>query len=119
MCIRDRAKSARDQDASAVIRRLQPKLEQVAGISVFMQPVQDLTIENRVSRTQYQFSVEDANPDELAVWVPKLLDRLRQLPLLADVASDVQDQGLQAYIAVSYTHLDVYKRQGCQRAQPR
>ncbi|SBT10219.1 multidrug transport protein (RND family) [Candidatus Accumulibacter aalborgensis] len=95
-----KAKSARDQDASAVIRRLQPKLEQVAGISVFMQPVQDLTIENRVSRTQYQFSVEDANPDELAVWVPKLLDRLRQLPLLADVASDVQDQGLQAYIDI-------------------
>ena len=98
-----KAKGARDAsagDASAIIRRLQPKLEQVAGISVFMQPVQDLTIENRVSRTQYQFSVEDANPDELAAWVPKLLDRLRRLPVLADVASDVQDQGLQAYIDI-------------------
>jgi multidrug efflux pump len=81
-----------------VIRRLQPKLAQVAGISMYMQPVQDLTIEDRVSRTQYQFSVEDANPDELALWVHKLVDRLRHLPELADVASDMQDQGLQAYV---------------------
>jgi multidrug efflux pump len=98
-----KAKGARGPDggdASAVIRRLQPKVEQVAGISLFMQPVQDLTIENRVSRTQYQFSVEDANADELAEWVPQLLARLRQLPVLADVASDVQDQGLQAYVDI-------------------
>ena len=57
--------------ATAVIRRLQPKLAQVQGITLYMQPVQDLTIEDRVSRTQYQFSVEDANPDELSVWVPQ------------------------------------------------
>ena len=87
-------------DASAVIRRLQPKLNAVAGISTFMQPVQDLTVENRVSRTQYQFAVEDANAEELVLWVPKLLTRLRQLPQLADVASDVQDQGLQAYVDI-------------------
>jgi len=95
-----KAKHARDADASAVIRRMQPKVDAVAGISLFMQPVQDLTIENRVSRTQYQFSVEDANPDELAEWVPKLLERMRQLPALADVASDVQDQGVQAYVDI-------------------
>ena len=65
-----------------------------------MQPVQDLTIEDRVSRTQYQFSVEDADPDELSVWVPQLVERLRQLPELADVASDLQDQGLQAYVDI-------------------
>jgi multidrug efflux pump len=65
-----------------------------------MQPVQDLTIEDRVSRTQYQFTVEDANPDELAVWVPRLVERLRKIPGLADVASDQQDEGLQAYVEI-------------------
>ncbi len=93
-------KNERDGDASAIIRRLQPRLDKVAGISTYMQPVQDLTIENRVSRTQYQFSIEDADADELARWVPKLLARFRQLPQLADVASDVQNQGLQAYVDI-------------------
>ncbi len=83
-----------------VIRRLQSKLGQVEGISLYMQPVQDLTIENRVSRTQYQFSVEDADPKELSVWVPKLVERLRGLPQLVDVASDLQDQGLQAFVEI-------------------
>jgi multidrug efflux pump len=90
----------RDADASSIIRRLQPKLAQVRGITMYMQPVQDLTIENRVSRTQYQFSLEDANPAELAAWAPRLIARLRQLPELADVASDIQDQGLQAYVEI-------------------
>jgi multidrug efflux pump len=69
-------------------------------MEMFMQPVQDLTIETRVSNTQYQFSLEDANPDELAQWAPKLLERLRKLPELVDVASDVQNQGLQAYVEI-------------------
>ena len=86
--------------ASDVIRRLQPLVATVSGISLYMQPIQDLSIEDRVSRTQYQFSVEDANPDELATWVPRLVDRLRQLPQLADVASDQQDKGLQAYVEI-------------------
>ena len=86
--------------ATGVIRRLQPKLAQVEGIALYMQPVQDLTIEDRVSRTQYQFSVEDANPDELSLWVPKLVERLQQIPQLADVASDLQDHGLQAYVEI-------------------
>ncbi|AXI03146.1 MdtB/MuxB family multidrug efflux RND transporter permease subunit [Aquirhabdus parva] len=86
--------------ASDVIRRLQPKIAEVSGITLFMQPVQDLTIEDRVSRTQYQFTLQDADPAELATWVPKLVDRLSQIPELADVASDQQDKGLQAYIDI-------------------
>ncbi len=89
-----------DADASGVIRRLQPKLEQIAGITTYMQPVQDLTIEDRVSRTQYQMSVTDANPAELSAWVPKIVDTLSQLPALRDVASDTQDRGLQAYVDI-------------------
>jgi multidrug efflux pump len=100
MLINLKPKSARDADAAGVARRLQAKLAQVQGISMYMQPVQDLTIETRVSRTQYQFSVSDANPTELAEWAPKLIERLRQLPELADVASDIQDQGLQAYVEI-------------------
>ena len=90
----------RDTNALGVIRRLQARIAKVEGITLYMQPVQDLTIEDRVSRTQYQFTVEDANPDELSLWVPKLVERLRQLPQLADVASDLQDQGLQAYVDI-------------------
>jgi len=90
----------RDANALGVIRRLQASIAKVEGITLYMQPVQDLTIEDRVSRTQYQFTVEDANPDELSLWVPKLVERLRQLPQLADVASDLQDQGLQAYVDI-------------------
>ena len=87
-------------NAVEVIRRLQPRLARLDGIALYMQPVQDLTIEDRVSRTQYQFSVEDADPEELSAWVPKLVERLRALPQLADVASDLQDQGLQAYVDI-------------------
>ncbi|MCL4185931.1 MAG: efflux RND transporter permease subunit, partial [Burkholderiaceae bacterium] len=93
-------RAQRDADATAVIRRLQPRLAQVPGIALYMQPVQDLTIEDRVSRTQYQFSLEDADPDRLAFWVPRLVDRMRAIPALADVASDLQDRGLQAYLDI-------------------
>ena len=72
--------SQRSGRAEEVIRRLQGKLADVEGITLYMQPVQDLTIEDRVSRTQYQFTVEDTNPDELAVWVPKIVDSLAQAP---------------------------------------
>jgi multidrug efflux pump len=91
-------KPLEDRDASAieVIRRLQDRLKKVEGITLYMQPVQDLTIEDRVSRTQYQFTLEDANPEALSSWVPRLIERLRQIPQLADVVSDQQDQGLQA-----------------------
>ncbi|TRZ49700.1 MdtB/MuxB family multidrug efflux RND transporter permease subunit [bacterium] len=93
-------KDKRDADAMGVIRRLQPKLVQVEGISLYMQPVQDLTIEDRVSRTQYQFTMETADPNELSLWNNRLVERLSRLPYLVDVASDLQDQGLQAYVAI-------------------
>ena len=93
-------KATRDLDASGVIRRLQSRLEKVPGITAYMQPVQDLTIENQVSRTQYQFSLESPNPDELADYVPKLLERLQHLKQVVDVASDQQNQGLQAYVDI-------------------
>jgi len=93
-------KSQREGDIAGVIRRLQERVAPVEGISLYMQPVQDLTIEDRVSRTQYQFTVEDANPEELAQVVHRLVDRLAQLPQLADVASDLQDQGLQAFLSI-------------------
>jgi multidrug efflux pump len=98
MLINLKSKADRDTDASGVIRRLQSRLDKVEGITTYMQPVQDLTIEDRVSRTQYQYSVQDANPDELAVWMPKLVERLRSLPQLIDVASDFQNNGIQAYV---------------------
>jgi multidrug efflux pump len=82
--------------ASDVIRRIQPKLNSVAGITLFMQPVQDLTVEDRVSRTQFQYTLEDPNAEELNTYAPRMLALLKQRPELRDVASDQQDQGLRA-----------------------
>jgi len=84
----------RDTDASDIIRRLEPKLAQVDGITLYMQPVQDLTVEDRVSRTQYQYSLESPNTADLTTWVPRLLDHMRELPDLRDVADDQQSGGL-------------------------
>ncbi len=92
--------SQRNGSAADVIRRLRDKLDEVEGIALYMQPVQDLTIEDRVSRAQYQFSVEDANVDELRAWVPRLVERLRQNRRLVDVASDQQEGGLEAYVEI-------------------
>ncbi|HEY3077446.1 MAG TPA: efflux RND transporter permease subunit, partial [Burkholderiales bacterium] len=86
--------------ASDVIRRLQPELAKVPGITLYMQPVQDLTVEDRVSRTQYQYTLEAADARLLSDWVPRLVERLSRLPELTDVASDLQDQGLQAYVEI-------------------
>jgi multidrug efflux pump len=80
--------------AGDVIRRLQPQLADVQGIALFMQPVQDLSVEDRVSRTQFQYSLEDADGRELAAWAPRLVDALRAVPVLRDVSTDQQDQGL-------------------------
>ncbi len=82
--------------AADVIRRIQPKLTDIAGITLFMQPVQDLTVEDRVSRTQFQYTLEDPNADELNAYAPKMVDRLKQIPQLVDVATDQQVQGLRA-----------------------
>jgi multidrug efflux pump len=81
-------------NASDVIRRLQPELAQVAGITLFMQPVQDITVEDRVSRTQFQYTLEDPNADELYAFTPRMLKRLQQDPMLRDVASDQEVGGL-------------------------
>ena len=77
-----------------MIRRLEPKLQQVPGIELFMQPVQDLTVEDRISRTQYQYSLDAPDKALLDLWVPRLVDRMKQLPELRDVASDQQNNGL-------------------------
>jgi multidrug efflux pump len=90
----------RSRSASEIIRRLQRETADVAGIAIYMQPVQDLSIEDTVSRTQYQFVLEDANPQEFNEWVPKLVSRLQQLPQLEDVASDQESQGLSAYLTI-------------------
>ncbi len=87
--------------ASEVIRELQPKLEeQVEGITLYMQPVQDLSVEDRVSRTQFQYSLEDPDPKELGIWVPRMVDKLASLPQLRDVASDQQNLGLQEVLVI-------------------
>jgi multidrug efflux pump len=90
----------RKDDASAIIRRLQPQIAEVEGILLYMQPVQDLTVEDRVSRTQFQYSIEDADANELAQWTPKLVAKLQTLPELRDVASDQLTGGLKTNITI-------------------
>ncbi|MRJ23902.1 MdtB/MuxB family multidrug efflux RND transporter permease subunit [Pseudomonas haemolytica] len=90
----------RDLSAAQVITRLQPEIDKLVGIRLFMQPVQDLTIEDRVSRTQYQFSMSSPDAELLALWSGKLVHALSQLPELTDVASDLQDKGLQVYLVI-------------------
>ncbi|HEU4532738.1 MAG TPA: efflux RND transporter permease subunit, partial [Polyangiaceae bacterium] len=80
----------RETDAEGVRARLAPRLAALPGIQTYLQSVQDLQIESRVGRTQYQYTLEDADPDELAAWVPQVLERLRKLPELRDVATDTQ-----------------------------
>ena len=90
----------RDKDAMQVIRRLQTAIAAVDGIGLFMQPVQDLSVETRVSRTQYQYSLESPDPEELAEWAPRFVARLTELPCLADVASDQQSAGREARLVI-------------------
>jgi multidrug efflux pump len=86
--------------ASDVIRRLQPKLAQVEGITLYMQPVQDLTVEDRVSRTQYQYTLEDPDQNELNTWAARFVQKLQALPELTDVATDQQTSGLSASLVI-------------------
>ncbi|WP_158941702.1 multidrug efflux RND transporter permease subunit [Granulicella sp. S190] len=90
----------RSSTALEVIERLGPKVAAVDGIQCFLQPLQDLTVEDRVSRTQYQYSLEDANVDELSMWTDKMVAKLRQIPILNDVASDEQLSGLEAQLVI-------------------
>ena len=100
MLINLKPRDERAATASDIIRRLQDEVSGVTGITLFMQPVQDLTIDATVSRGQYQFALQDANPDEFAQWVPRLLQRLRQIPELADVSSNYAENGLSAYVQI-------------------
>jgi multidrug efflux pump len=100
MFVNLKPRDKRSSTASDVIRRLRGELGDVPGISSYMQPVQDLTIDDRISRTQYQFVLESASPADLVTWIPKLTDRLRQLPEVIDVATDLSEGGLAAYITI-------------------
>ena len=86
--------------ASVVMRRLQERASHLPGITLYMQPVQDLTIEDRVSRTQYQFTLDTAKLEDLTLWTPRVVERLSRLPQLVDVASDLQNEGLQAFLEI-------------------
>jgi multidrug efflux pump len=90
----------RDLTASQVINRLRPELAKVPGIELYLQPVQDLSIEDRVSRTQFQFSLETPDSELLQEWTPRLVEALRERPELTDVASDLQSNGLQIYLDI-------------------
>lgn len=90
----------RNATASEIIRRLQPALSKVNGITLYMQPVQDLTVDARVSRTQFQYTLDDPNAAELNLWAPKLADALRISPELRDVSTDQQDRGLRVALSM-------------------
>ncbi|MEY4591682.1 MAG: hypothetical protein RIR18_577, partial [Pseudomonadota bacterium] len=94
-------KGERNADAAGVIRRLQSALAGVNGIQLFLQPVQELTIEDRVSPSQYPFTLDSADPELLSVWLPGFLEKLSALPALRDVSSNWQDQGLQVYLDIN------------------
>jgi multidrug efflux pump len=96
--LKDREK--RKSSALEVIQRLEPKVAKVDGIQCYLQPLQDLTVEDRVSRTQYQYSLEDANVEELAYWTDQLVAKLKTIPILSDVASDQQLGGLEASLVI-------------------
>ncbi|MGZ4970578.1 MAG: efflux RND transporter permease subunit, partial [Methylobacter sp.] len=90
----------RSDNATEVIARLKTKLAGLTGVTLYLQPVQDMTMENRVSRTQYQFTLETPDAEELNRWTHRLVERLAGQPELSDVASDVQDQGQQVYVNI-------------------
>ena len=90
----------RSDSIATVMARLQTEFDSDRDLTVYMQPVQDLTIEDRVSRTQYQMTLSNPDLTQLAEWTPRLVDHLRGLPQLRDVAHDLQDEGLQAYVDI-------------------
>ena len=90
----------RKSDVATVMQRIKNATASLTGITLYMQPVQDLTIEGTVSRTQYQFILQDADPLQLAEWTPKLVDKLRTLPELGDVTSDISAQGLSVFVEI-------------------
>jgi multidrug efflux pump len=100
MLITRRPRGERRARAGDIALRLRDRAAGVGGIALHLQPVQDLTIDATVSRGQYQFALQDANPDELALWVPRLVERLRLVPLLEDVSTSDTQNGLAAYVQI-------------------
>jgi len=92
--------NVRNISASDVIRRLQTSLQPVEGITLFMDPVQNITVDDRVSRTQYQYTLEDPDAAELNLWTGRLVEKMKQLPQLADVATDQQTGGLAVSLVI-------------------
>jgi multidrug efflux pump len=92
--------AARRISATDVMRRLQPALAEISGITLYMQPVQDLTVEDRASRTQYQYTLEAPDRNDLTLWTARLVEKLKRLPQLRDVATDQQTEGLQTSLVI-------------------
>ncbi|MFO0588411.1 MAG: multidrug efflux RND transporter permease subunit [Polyangiaceae bacterium] len=90
----------RQASADQIIGRLRPKLGQATGVNLFLQAAQDVRIGGRIARTQYQYVLQDADIDEMRTWAPKILDKLRTLPELKDVATDLQSAGLQLFVSI-------------------
>ncbi|ROH86899.1 MdtB/MuxB family multidrug efflux RND transporter permease subunit [Pseudomethylobacillus aquaticus] len=90
----------RDASADTILARLQQRAAEVNGIHVYLQPVQDLTIEDKVSRNQYQYTLSNPDQQQLNIWVPRLQQALTGLPQIAEVSSDLQQKGLQAYVDI-------------------
>ncbi|MGB6552693.1 MAG: MdtB/MuxB family multidrug efflux RND transporter permease subunit [Candidatus Binataceae bacterium] len=90
----------RSETISQVIASLQKATSQIQGIDLYLQPVQDLTVEDRISRTEYQYSLEDPNPDELTEWTTRLMAKLKTMPQLANLATDQQNHGLEADLTI-------------------
>ncbi len=98
----------RTERAPAIIRRLQQKTSGIPGITLYMQPVQDITIDTAVSKTQYQFVLQSTSLADLSTWVPRLVEKLDELPQLADVTSDLQNHGRQVYVEIDRTAASRY-----------
>jgi multidrug efflux pump len=98
----------RSERAPAIIRRLQESVSHIPGITLYMQPVQDITIDTAVSKTQFQFVLQSTALEDLTTWVPKLIAQLNQLPELADVTSDLQNSGRQVYVEIDRTAASRY-----------
>ena len=103
MLINLKPRGERRLSASDIIRRIQSEVAGAAGIQLYMQPVQDLTIDATISRAQYQFTLQDANPENFPLWVPRLVERLRRLPQLEDVSTNYAESGLSAYVLIDRT----------------
>ena len=95
-----RPRDVRSRSANQIIRSLQEKASDIPGVELFMQPVQDLTIDAAVSATQYRFVLQNSDPKQLQLWVPALVSKLKQLPQLTDIASDLQQEGLTVDVTI-------------------